>query len=81
MDLEAKIRQIICDLLDVDEDDVTQDAFLADDLGMTPDDLEELVSILNEEFEVEIPDVDAEDWDTFSDIVSYLDDKLDHAED
>lgn len=81
MDLEAKIRQIICDLLDVDEDDVTQDAFLVDDLGMTPDDLEELASIFNEDFDIEIPDVDAEDWNTFSDIVSYLDDKLDHAED
>ncbi len=78
MEPEGKIRQILCDLLNVDEDDVTDDSFLSDDLGMQPNDLEELINTLNEEFEIEIPDVDAEDWETVNDVVNYVLEKIDH---
>ena len=78
MEPEGKIRQILCDLLNVDEDDVTDDSFLSDDLGMQPNDLEELINTLNEEFEIDIPDVDAEDWETVNDVVNYVLEKIDH---
>lgn len=78
MDLDEKIRQFLCDLLDVDETEIADDAFLTDDLGMNPGDLEELTLTLQDEFEVEIPDVDAEDWETVADIASYLLDKLEN---
>jgi acyl carrier protein len=76
MERDARIRQIICDLLTCSVEDLSDDAFLADDLGMTPDDLEELVTLLNDEFEITIPDVDAEDWETVADVVNYVLDKL-----
>jgi acyl carrier protein len=78
MDPEVKVRQIICDLLACDVADLSDDAFLFDDLGMTPDDLEELLTLLNDEFEIEIPEVDGEDWETVSDVVSYVVEKLGH---
>jgi acyl carrier protein len=45
---------------------------------MLPDDLEELINTLNEEFELDIPDVDAEDWETVRDVVNYVLEKIDH---
>jgi acyl carrier protein len=78
MEPDGKIRQILGDLLSVDEEDLSDDAFLSDDLGMLPDDLEELINTLNEEFELDIPDVDAEDWETVRDVVNYVLEKIDH---
>ena len=76
MEPDGKIRLIVFELLNVVEEDVTDDAFLSDDLGMTPDDLEEIVLSLNEEFEIEVSDVDAEDWETVADVINYVTEKL-----
>ena len=78
MEPDEKIRQILCDLLSVDEEDLTDDSFLSDDLGMQPNDLEELVNTLNEEFEIDIPDVDAEDWERVNDVITYVLEKIEH---
>lgn len=78
MDVNVKIRQIICDVLSCELDEVSDDAFLSDDLGMTPDDLEELLQLLNDEFELAIPDVDGEDWETIADVINYILEKLEH---
>jgi acyl carrier protein len=45
---------------------------------MTPDDLEELIGLLHDEFELDIPDVDAEDWETVADVIAYVVEKLGH---
>ncbi|MDP8225180.1 MAG: phosphopantetheine-binding protein [Candidatus Lernaella stagnicola] len=79
MDLETKVREIICDVLSCQVEDLSDDAFLSDDLGMTPDDLEEFVAMAQEEYEIEIPDVDAEEWETVANVVSYIHDKLENA--
>lgn len=76
MEPEGKVRQIICDQLSCDVEETSDDAFLSDDLGMTPDDLEEMVALLAEEFEIEIADVDAEDWERVADVITYVVDKL-----
>ncbi|NLH47406.1 MAG: acyl carrier protein [Myxococcales bacterium] len=76
MEPEGKVRQIICDQLSCDVEEISDDAFLSDDLGMTPDDLEEMVALLAEEFEIDIPDVDAEDWETVADVINYVVDRL-----
>jgi acyl carrier protein len=78
MDPEVRVRQIICDLLSCDVEELSDDAFLSDDLGMTPDDLEELIGLLHDEFELDIPDVDAEDWETVADVIAYVVEKLGH---
>jgi acyl carrier protein len=80
MDPEVKVRQIICDLLSCDVEELSDDAFLADDLSMTPDDLEELVTLLNDEFEIDVPEVDGEDWETVSDVIAYVLEKLGHEQ-
>jgi len=78
MEPEVKIRQILCDLLDCEGDDLTEDTFLSDDLGLTPDDLEELIGLIQDEFDIEVPDVDAEDWETYADVVNYVIEKMEN---
>ena len=79
MEPDFKVREVLCDLLTCDAEDLSDDAFLADDLGMTPDDLEELVTVLHEEFDIELLDVDAEEWETVADVVAYVHDKIENA--
>ena len=61
--------------LDVAEDEVTPQASFVDDLGADSLDVVELVMGLEEEFDVEIPDEDAEKITTVQEAVSYIDDK------
>lgn len=67
-----KIRKILAEQLGVDKDDVTMDASLTDDLGADSLDLVELVMAMEEEFDVEIPDEEAEKIVTVSDAVNFI---------
>ena len=67
-----KIKSIVVDQLGVDEDQVTEDASFVDDLGADSLDTVELIMAFEEEFEVEIPDSDAEKLITINDVVSYI---------
>ena len=67
-----KVREILCDQLDVEEDNVTMSSSLTDDLGADSLDLVDLVMTLEEEFDIEIPDEDAENVKTVGDIVKYI---------
>ena len=69
-----KVREIICDQLDVAEDDVTMESNIADDLGADSLDVVDLVMSLEEEFDVEIPDEAVKDIKTVGDIVKYIED-------
>ncbi|MGY8761719.1 MAG: acyl carrier protein, partial [Nitrospinaceae bacterium] len=60
MSVEEKVKEIIVDQLGVDAKQVTTDASFIDDLGADSLDTVELVMALEEEFDVEIPDEDAE---------------------
>ena len=62
------------DQLDVDEDKVTMDASIVDDLGADSLDLVDMVMSLEEEFDVEIPDDQVENIKTVGDIVKYIED-------
>ena len=70
-----KIRKIIVDQLGVDESAVTEDASFVDDLGADSLDTVELVMDLEEHFEIEIPDEDAEKLRTVKDAVDYITNK------
>ncbi len=59
-DLETRVAEIIADQLGVNIDEVTSEASFVDDLGADSLDTVELVMALEEEFEIEIPDEDAE---------------------
>jgi acyl carrier protein len=58
--------------LSIDEDDITMDSGFVDDLGADSLDLVELIMALEEEFDMEIPDEDAEKITTVGDVVDYI---------
>ncbi len=74
--LQAKVKQIIVDQLGVDANEVTDAASFVDDLGADSLDTVELVMAFEEEFDVEIPDEDAEKLQTVGQALEYLKDKL-----
>lgn len=67
-----KVKGIIVDQLGVSEEDVTSEATFLGDLGADSLDLVELIMALEEEFDIEIPDEDAEKLLTVSDAVEYI---------
>lgn len=67
-----KVRSILCDQLDLDEESVTESSVLTDDLGADSLDLVDLIMTLEEEFDIEIPDEDAESVKTVGDVVKYI---------
>lgn len=71
-DTGEKVREIIADELGVEKEKVTDDAAFVEDLGADSLDTVELVMRFEEEFEVEIPDEDAEKMLTVGDAIRYL---------
>lgn len=67
-----KIKEIVVDQLGVDAEQVTLDANFVEDLGADSLDTVELIMAFEEEFEVEIPDSDAEKIKTVKDVVDYI---------
>jgi acyl carrier protein len=68
-----KVKSVIVEQLNVEEDDVVEEAAFIDDLGADSLDIVELVMALEEEFGVSIPDEDAEGIKTVGDAVTYID--------
>jgi acyl carrier protein len=71
-EVEAKVREIICEQLGVSEGDVTPDASFIEDLGADSLDIVELVMALEEEYDMEISDEEAEKIRTVQDVVNYI---------
>ena len=71
-----KVRDILVDQLDLEEENVTMDASITDDLGADSLDVVDLVMSLEEEFDVEIPDNQVENIKTVGDIVRYIEDNV-----
>ena len=72
-----KVKELIVDQLDVDEDKVTPGANIQDDLGADSLDVVDLVMSLEEEFDIEIPDEAVENIKTVGDIVKYIEEHQD----
>lgn len=68
-----KVKDIIVDKLGIDEDQVTKEASFKDDLGADSLDIAELVMELEDEFDMEIPDEEAEKINTVGDALNYID--------
>ena len=75
MSVEEKVIEIIIDQLGVDEKQVKTEASFIDDLGADSLDTVELVMALEEEFDIEIPDEDAEKISTVQNAVDYIKDQ------
>jgi acyl carrier protein len=70
--IEQKVRNIIADQLGVGEEEIKATSSFIDDLGADSLDIVELVMAMEEEFEVEIPDEEAENIKTVQDAVNYV---------
>ena len=73
---QERLIEIIAKQLGVEEDNVTPDASFMEDLGADSLDTVELVMALEEEFDIEIPDSDAEKIQTVQDALNYLDENV-----
>lgn len=73
--IEERVKGIIVDQLAVDAEKVTQSASFIEDLGADSLDIVELVMTMEEEFDMDIPDEDAEKIKTVGDVVSYINTK------
>ena len=76
MNTFERVKKVLIDQLDVSDDEVTPEAHLVDDLGADSLDVVEIIMGLEEEFDVEIPDEDAEkSISTVQSIVDYIEQK------
>ncbi len=71
-----KIKEIIVEQLGVEKSIVTMDTHLIKDLEADSLDAVEIIMAIEEEFEIEIPDEEAEKFDLVSDIVKYVEDEI-----
>jgi acyl carrier protein len=74
-EISERVKSIVAEQLGAAADDVTSKASLIEDLGADSLDIVELVMALEEEYEMEIPDEDAEKIQTVGDIVNYISNK------
>ena len=74
--IEERVKKIVVEQLGVKEDEATANASFVDDLGADSLDTVELVMALEEEFNVEIPDEDAEKMGTVGDAIKYIEEKV-----
>lgn len=66
------VKEIIVEQLGVEADEVTMEASFIDDLGADSLDIVELIMALEEEFDMEIPDEEAENISTVGDVINYI---------
>ncbi|MFO7840473.1 MAG: acyl carrier protein [Desulfosalsimonadaceae bacterium] len=75
MTIEDKVKKLIAEKLDIDAAEVVPDASLIDDLGADSLAIVELIMTMEEEFDIEVPDEDAENLLTVKDAINYIADK------
>ncbi len=71
-----KVREILCEQLELDPDDITLDTNLVEDLGADSLDLVDFAMSLEDYFDKEIPDEDLEHIKTIGDVVAYIENSL-----
>jgi acyl carrier protein len=77
MSLEARVTDLIVEQLGVSKEEAVAQASFIDDLGADSLDIVELVMTLEETFDIEIPDDDAEKMQTIGDAIDYLKERVD----
>ncbi len=72
MSVETKVKEIIAEQLGINEEDISPDSSLTNDLGADSLDIVEIVMALEEEFEMEIEDEEAEKLDVVNDFIGFV---------
>ena len=67
-----KVKAILAEQFDVEEDTITEDSSLQDDLGAASLDVVDLLMSIEDEFDIEVPDEDVENIKTVGNLVSYI---------
>ncbi len=75
-EITARLREIVMDRLDVEEDQIKPEASFVEDLGADSLDIVELIMGIEEEFDIEIPDEDAEKLTNVGEAMDYIKGKL-----
>lgn len=81
MDVEKKVQEIICEQLSVEESEVTPEASFVETLNADSLDIVELIMAFEEQFNIDIPDEEAEKLRTVSDAIKYINENADLSED
>lgn len=76
MEIFEKLQAIIADQLELDEDTITYDSHILDDLGTDSLDVVDLIMSVEDEFGVEVPDEALENIRTVEDMVKYIEDNM-----
>ncbi|MFU0832269.1 MAG: acyl carrier protein [Oscillospiraceae bacterium] len=71
-----KVKVILSEQFDVEEDSITADTNIADDLGADSLDVVDLLMSIEDEFEIEIPDEEVENLKTVGELVKYIEDHV-----
>ncbi len=75
-EVQAKLKEIVMDRLNAEEDQIKPEASFVEDLGADSLDIVELIMGIEEEFDIEIPDEDAEKLTTVGEAMAYVKTKL-----
>jgi len=76
MSIEKRVKEIIAEILGVDEEEISWDSVFTDDLGLESLDQVELIAAMEEEFDIEIPDEEAERIITVGQAIDYIKRKI-----
>ena len=76
MEIFEKLKGILCEQLDLEEDQVTMESSIVDDLGADSLDIVDLVMSIEDEFDLEFPDEAVENVKTVGDVVKYLEEHV-----
>jgi acyl carrier protein len=71
-----KVKAILSEQFDVEEDTITPESSIADDLGADSLDVVDLLMSIEDEFEIEIPDEEVENIKTVGELVKYIEDHV-----
>ena len=71
-----KIRLLLADQLDIDEDEITEESHLVEDLGADSLDSIDIIMSVEDEWEIEVPDDVLENIETVGDIVKYIEENI-----
>ncbi|RJS87720.1 acyl carrier protein [Candidatus Bathyarchaeota archaeon] len=76
MSIEERMKKIISEILGIDESEITREARFVEDLGVESLDVVEMIAAMEEEFNIEIPDEEAEKNLTVGEAIDYIKEKL-----